>query len=144
MSRPCRAPRARRSTLEAYLRARPAIGDAPLFPAKKDPTRPMTKMDAYHLLRRAEALAELPRLERGAFHCYRRLFLTERKHLPDVDVAKAGGWRDLATMRRSYQQSDPATVLRAIENAPESEGAGHAPDTPRRASGDATTASPRG
>lgn len=40
-----------------------------------------------------------------------------REHLSDVDVAKAGGWRDLATMKRSYQRPDPATVLRVIENA---------------------------
>jgi hypothetical protein len=43
----------------------------------------------------------------------------ERKHLPDVDVAKAGGWRDLATMKQSYQQPDPATVLRVVENDPQ-------------------------
>lgn len=49
----------------------------------------------------------------------------ERKHLPDVDVAKAGGWRDLVTMKRSYQRSDPITVLRVVENTPD----GHIRDT---------------
>lgn len=71
-------------------------------------------MDAALLLRRAEDRAELPHLERGGFHPYRRLFAVERKHLPDV--ARAGGWRDLATMKRSYQQPDPVTTLQAIEN----------------------------
>ena len=81
----------------------------------------MRKMDTSYFLRRAENAAELPHLERGGFHAYRRLFAVERKHLPDVDVARAGGWRDLATMKRSYQQPDLATTLRAIENeAPES------------------------
>jgi hypothetical protein len=50
---------------------------------------------------RAEALAELPPVERGGFHSYRRLFAVERKHQPDVDEMRAGGWRDLATMKRS-------------------------------------------
>jgi hypothetical protein len=56
------------------------------------------------------------------------LFAVERKHLPDVDVARAGGWRDLATMKRSYQQPDPATTLRAIENQPDSESTSQAAD----------------
>jgi hypothetical protein len=51
----------------------------------------------------------------------------ERKHLPDVDVAQAGGWRDLATMKRSYQQADAATVLKVIENEP----GRHVADTPQ-------------
>jgi hypothetical protein len=83
-------------------------------------------MDASYALRRAEVRAGLVKLERGAWHPYRRLWAVERKHLPDVDVAWAGGWRDLATMKRSYQRSDGATVLRVVENAP----AGHIADTP--------------
>ena len=38
--------------------------------------------------------AELPKLRGGVWHPYRRLWATERKHLPDLDVAAAGGWRD--------------------------------------------------
>lgn len=40
---------------------------------------------------------------RKRFHAYRRLFASERNHLPDVDLMRAGGWRDLATMKRSYR-----------------------------------------
>lgn len=54
-----------------------------------------------------------------------RLWTIEWKHLPDVDVAEAGGWRELTTMRRSYQQADPATTLRIVENQP----TGHTLDT---------------
>ena len=50
-------------------------------------------------LGRAEKLAELPKLTRGAFHAFRRLWASERKHLPDEDVAAAGGWTDPATMK---------------------------------------------
>jgi integrase len=107
-----------RAALDAYLATRPSIGDVPLFPRTDDPTRPINKMQAAYWLTRAETRAKLPKLERGGFHAYRRLWASERRHLPDVDVAKAGGWRDLATMKRSYQHPDPATVLEAIENAP--------------------------
>jgi integrase len=108
-----------RKALDAYLRAHPRVGDVPLFPARSRPDRAMRKMDALYFLRRAEDRANLPHLERGGFHSYRRLYAVERKHLPDVDVARSAGWRDIATMKRSYQQADPVTTLRAIENAPD-------------------------
>ena len=97
---------AARAALDAYLRDHPRVGDAWLFPADKDPSRPVQKGVAGDWLVRAERRAKLPKLERGRFHPYRRLFATERKHLPDVDVAEAAGWRDLRTMKRSYQQPD--------------------------------------
>lgn len=34
-------------------------------------------------------------------------------------MSHAGGWLDIQTMKRSYQQPDPVTTLRAIENAPD-------------------------
>lgn len=79
----------------------------------------MRKTDVSLLLRRAEDRAKLPHLERGGWHSYRRLSAVERKHLPDVDVARGAGWRDIQTMKRSYQQPDPVTTLQAIENAPD-------------------------
>jgi hypothetical protein len=109
-----------RMALERYLREHPKLGGAWLFRDLRQDHRggPITRAAADYLLRRAEDLAGLPKLERGLWHAYRRLWAVERKHLPDVDVAKAGGWRDLATMKQSYQQPDPATVLRVVENEP--------------------------
>jgi hypothetical protein len=98
---------------------------APLFPARNHPDRSLTKMDASNALRRAELEAGLVKLDRGVWHPYRRLWAVQRKHLPDVDVARAGGWRDLATMKRSYQQADAATVLKVVENM----SGGHIADT---------------
>jgi hypothetical protein len=45
-----------------------------------------------------------------------RLWATERKHLPDVDVAAARGWRDTRALKLSYQQADPASVLGVVEH----------------------------
>lgn len=108
-----------RAALERYVRANPRVGASPLFPNIENVDQPISRIAADHLLRSAEKRAGLAKLERGLWHPYRRLFASERKHLPDVDTAKAGGWRDLATMRNSYQQSDPATLLKVVENRPE-------------------------
>ena len=45
---------------------------------------------------------------------YRRKFATERKHLPDVDVAAAGAWSDTRALRASYQLTDEQTLLDVV------------------------------
>lgn len=77
-----------RKELDHYLRGSPRVGEA----------------------------AKLPKLRGGVLHPYRRLFASERKHLPDVDVAAAGGWKDTRALKLSYQQADPASVLRVVEH----------------------------
>lgn len=119
--------RSAREALDAYLRRNPRVGDVPLFPApgrprKKSapgaeptPEQPIRRDLAAKWLLRAEKLARLPKLAGGAFHPYRRLWASERKHLPDVDVAAAGGWRDTRALKASYQHADPETVLQVVE-----------------------------
>ncbi len=48
------------------------------------------------------------------WHAYRRKWATERKHLPDVDVAAAGGWPETGSPKRCYQQADEATMLEVV------------------------------
>ena len=74
--------------LELYLRAHPRVGETCMFPQRRFPNEPMTMPDARILRLRAEALAKLPLVEHGGFHSFRRLYAVERKHLPDVDVAR--------------------------------------------------------
>jgi hypothetical protein len=114
---------AARAEVDRYLTLNPRLGDVPLFPApprkrKKEaeppPERPITRHRASELLLAAEVAARQPKLMRGAWHAYRRLWASERKHLPDADVAAAGGWSDPETMKKSYQQPDAATMLRVI------------------------------
>ncbi|MGH7575293.1 MAG: hypothetical protein ACREM1_09245 [Longimicrobiales bacterium] len=105
-----------RAALDAYLSTRAAIGDAPLFPAPKA-TGAIDRRLVTRWLIKAEKLAKLPKLERGVWHPYRRLWAIERKHLPVQDVAEAAGWRDTRSLQNLYQQADPATVLRVVENA---------------------------
>jgi len=67
-------------------------------------------------MRRAEEKAKLPKLDGGLWHCYRRKWATERRHLTAVDVMKAGGWADRKTMETCYQHADDAGVLAAMES----------------------------
>jgi integrase len=106
---------AAREAIEVYLRKTPRVGDAWLFPAPRCDTAPLRGDLAGKWLVRAERLAGLPKLERGRWHPYRRAWATARKHLPTVDVAAAGGWKDIGTLRLSYQHADPETTLRVLE-----------------------------
>ena len=92
-----------RTELELYRSRRPAIGDAPLFPAPKKPGEPFDSDLAGKWLVRAEKLAGLPKLAGGRWHPYRRLFATELAHVPAKTAAMLGGWRNPATMQRLYQ-----------------------------------------
>ncbi len=51
--------------------------------------------------------------------CVQTKVATERKHLPDVDVAAAGGWKDTESLRKCYQQTDEATMLEVVLSAGE-------------------------
>lgn len=88
----------------------PGIGDAPLFPKPTDRGRPVDYHTAYSWLQDAETDAELSTMEGGAWHPYRRMWATERMHLPRKAVAKAGGWKDPSVMETCYQEADEAMV----------------------------------
>jgi len=105
-----------RAELESYLARNPRVGDVPLFPGPNSDTAPMSRVLAARWLIRAEGMAEVSKLTGGTFHPYRRLWASERKHLSDVDVANAGGWKSTKTLA-IYQQTDPAAVLAAVVNA---------------------------
>jgi len=47
---------------------------------------------------------DVPKLEGGIWHPYRREWATEREHLPGVNVAKAGGQVELESLKKAYQQ----------------------------------------
>ena len=106
---------AARRELDLYLGRNPRLGDVPLFPAPKVREAQIRRETAAAWLLRAEELAEQPKLVGGVFHPYRRLWASERRHLPDADVAAAGGWRSTLALRLSYQRADAATVRRVVE-----------------------------
>lgn len=96
------------------MRDRPGIGSAPMFPHTDDPTLPIHYDTADKWLRKAERLAGLEPLKGSLWHAHRRKWATERKHLPDVDVASAGGWKETTSLKRAYQQADTETMLKVV------------------------------
>jgi integrase len=108
---------AARRALEEYLGRYPRAGDVPLLPGRGKPDQAINKEIAGYWLTRAEKLAKLPKLARGGFHPFRRLWASERRHLPAQDVAAAGGWRSLQVMRDAYQHADGAGVFSVVQKA---------------------------
>ena len=93
------------------------IGPAPLFPSPKDPSSPISRHLADKWLRERERLAGLEPQEGSLWHAYRRKWATERKHLPDADVAAAGGWKNTVSLKTAYQQADSETILKVVLEA---------------------------
>ncbi len=85
-----------------------------MFPSHSDANVPVAKDVFSEWLRAAEKKAGLPKLDGSLWHAYRRGRATSRKHLPTADVAAAGGWSDVTTLIRCYQQADDDTMLRVM------------------------------
>lgn len=105
--------------LDRVLAERPGIGIAYIFPSPVDRSQPVSKDCVSRWLRKAEKLAGLRPLDGSLWHAYRRKWATERKHLPHVDVAAAGGWAGVETLQRCYQQADERTMLQVVLGARE-------------------------
>lgn len=108
-----------REAVNRVLRERPGIGSAPLFPKPTDPSKPITSHLASKWLRKGEELAGVEPQKGSLWHAYRRKWATERKHLPDVDVAAAGGWKETTSLKRAYQHADSETMLSVVLGAGE-------------------------
>jgi hypothetical protein len=83
---------ASREEIDRYRQRALRLGDGWLFPSPTDDSKPLHRRLAARWLVRAEQLAKVEKLRGGIWHPYRRFWATERKALPDVDVAAVGGW----------------------------------------------------
>ena len=104
-------PVARAAIDRALARERPTTL---LFPSPRDANKPLSKDRARIWLIRAEELAGLETQDQCALHTFRRYWVTKRKHLPLVDIAETGGWRNLETLQKSYMKADPRTELQVV------------------------------
>jgi integrase len=75
-------------------------------PKPTDPTVPVGKRVATQWLERAYDKAKLPKPEGGGWHQLRRKWKSDRRHLPDALVMKAGGWKSRAAFDRYDQPTD--------------------------------------
>jgi integrase len=103
--------------LQRESHERPGIAGAWICPSPTDESRPIDRHLASRWLRRAEKLSGIPHQKGRGWHSFRRGWASARKHLPDVDVAAAGGWKDTTTMRKCYQHADAPGILRAVSAA---------------------------
>jgi integrase len=102
------------SELRSFQKALGAVGGWMCAEQPKDDCEVPQPMDRYALaamLKRAEKDAELPKLDGGLWHPYRRKWATERKHLPPTDVTAAGGWQSIQTLATCYQQPTNDALL---------------------------------
>ncbi len=104
---------------DRIIAERPGVGAAYLFPSPRNARRPVSRGLASDWLLDAEKKADLPKLDGSLWHAYRRKWATSRKGLPDVDVAAAGGWSDLTSLKTAYQQPDTATLYRVVSEPTE-------------------------
>jgi integrase len=89
-----------------------------VFPSSTDPHIPVTRHLAADWLLRAYRRAGIEKQRGTLWHSFRRKWATQRKHYPIVDVAAAGGWKDLTTLLTCYQQPDPDTMRAVIDRIP--------------------------
>ena len=82
-----------------------------IFAGERKLDQPMDRHLFDKWLHVAEKRANLPKLEGGLWHPYRRKWATERKHHSLKDVAAAGGWKDTETLLTCYQHPDADTLL---------------------------------
>lgn len=107
-------PAALRDELKAFRRKMGSAFGGLMFPSFVDSARAVRRDSFGHWLADAETHAKLTKLDGSLWHAYRRAWATARKDLPVTDVAAAGGWKDVATLIRCYQQPDDATLLRVM------------------------------
>ena len=104
------------AVLEEVRRENPGIGDAPLLPAPKDPSRCFSRWLARDWWKKAEELAELePKRGRG-WHSLRRKFASDLMDQPLKVLCELGGWKTAQTVLQCYQRADEGQLRKALES----------------------------
>jgi integrase len=89
-----------------------------VFASRRHQGMPVSRHLAADWLRKTYRKAGVPKPVGSLWHCFRRKWATDRKHYPVVDVAPAGGWRDINTLLTCYQQPDADTMRSVMELRP--------------------------
>ena len=100
---------------EARRRTR-GVGDVPLLPAHKDPSKCVSRAPARLWWKKARELAGLePKHGRG-WHSLRRKFASDLMDQPLKVLCELGGWKTAKTVLQCYQRADEAQLRRALES----------------------------
>ncbi|WP_420448537.1 tyrosine-type recombinase/integrase [Candidatus Palauibacter sp.] len=104
------------AALEEARRMSQGTGDAPLLPARRDPSVCVSRSLARDWWVRAEVIAGLePKRGRG-WHSLRRKFATDLMDLPLKVLCELGGWKNAQTVLRCYQKADEGRLRKALES----------------------------
>ena len=101
--------------LEEARKRNPGIGDIPLLPAPKDPSKCVTRWLLRDWWRRAEALAGLERKRGRGWHSLRRKFASDLMDQPLKILCELGGWKTARTVLQCYQRADQDQLRKALE-----------------------------
>ena len=102
------------AVLDEARRRNPGIGNAPLLPAPKNPTKCMHRSLAAKWWRKAEAFAGLePKRGRG-WHSLRRKFASDLMDQPLKVLCELGGWKTAQTVLQCYQRADEDKLRKAL------------------------------
>jgi len=94
------------SILKRELARTLAIGDAWIFPAARDSSKPFPRDTLQRVWQHLATAAKLPIGERYGWHSFRRAFANRHRRAPLRDVQDLGGWKSSATLMKVYLRSD--------------------------------------
>ena len=104
------------TVLEEARRENPGIGDAPLLPAPKDPSKCVSRSLVRDWWEKAQALAGLePKRGRG-WHSLRRKFASDLMNQPLKVLCELGGWKTAQTVLQCYQRANEGQLRKALED----------------------------
>ena len=104
------------AVLKEAQRRNPGIGDIPLLPAPKNPSRCLDRSRVRVWWQKAERLAELePKRGRG-WHSLRRKFASDLMNQPLKVLCELGGWKTAQTVLQCYQRADQDRLREALED----------------------------
>ena len=105
-----------RTVLEEARCRNPGIGDAPILPAPRTPSSPVSRYIMRDSWKEAEELAGLERKRGRGWHSLRRKFATDLMHKPLKVLCQLGGWKSAQTILICYQQPDEGALREALSD----------------------------
>ena len=104
------------SALKEVRALNPAIGEAPVLPAPKNPLAVVGAARLHAWWQKAQILAGLePKPGRG-WHSLRRKFASDLMNQPLKVLCQLGGWKTAKTVLRCYQRADEGQLRKALED----------------------------
>ena len=104
------------AVLDEARRRNPGIGDTPVLPSPKYPSRSVGRTVPRSWWRKAQMLAGLqPKRGRG-WHSLRRKFASDLMDQPLKVLCELGGWKTAKTVLQCYQRADEGQLRKALEH----------------------------